>query len=271
VVGHTEWVHIEGAEHPDAHVVKALLEAGHRAAIASVSNFDRNIYRCWFGVDLSKVPVYYVLPKFVPASILYQRLLFSLSLSKAIEKERPDVVFVDTPLYALVLGLRKKYGFRIVEYIHVPADAVSLRDPDVEPYIEEVRSLFAKYEGGLWKHYYGLYQVLNKRVSRGNRFSLGVYLNHFMRSWLHLGSSTSPTVISLSLRVHGWLSSPMERGSHLGLPRPGSEQRSHRLGGLLTGNILTPINSSSNHQICFSPEFSYGRFAERSLNLLSGA
>jgi len=170
VVGHTEWVHIGGAEYLDAYVVKALMEAGHRVVIASVSNFDKGIYRGWYGVDLSNVPVYYVLPKFVPAFTLYQRLLLPLSLRKAIKKEKPNVVFVDTSLYAPVLKLKKKYGFRIVEYIHVPAEAADLRNPDVEPYLEGVRSLFAKYESGYWKYYYGLYRALSKRISRGNPF-----------------------------------------------------------------------------------------------------
>jgi len=170
VVSHTEWVHIGGAEYLDVHVVKALLETGHRVAIASVSNFDKGVYRDWYGMDLLNVPVYYVLPRFVPAFTLYQRLLFPLSLRKAIKKEKPDVVFVDTSLYAPVLGLRKKYGFRIVEYIHVPAEAADLRDPDVEPYLEGVRSLFTKYKSGYWKYYYRLYQALSRRISRSNPF-----------------------------------------------------------------------------------------------------
>jgi len=37
----------------------------------------------------------------------------------------------------------------------------------------------------------------------------------YVFSWSHLGSSTSPTGIWESLWVHGWLSSPTARGSHL--------------------------------------------------------
>jgi len=153
VVGHTEWVHIGGAEYLDAHVVKALLEAGHRAVIASVSNFNKEVYRDWYGVDLSNVPVYYVLPKFIPAFTLYQRLLFPLSLRKAIKNEKPDIVSVDSPLYAPVLRLKNRYGFRVVEYIHVPFEAAILKGADIEPYLEGLRSFPAKYRSGFWRYY----------------------------------------------------------------------------------------------------------------------
>ena len=142
VVAHELWFRVGGAELVNAYVVKTLLDAGHKVAVVSTFGFDKEKYREWFNIDLGNVKVYTFLPKVLPVFGIYQRLGFYIPLRKAIKRERPDVVFVDNELYRPVLGLKKRYGFRLLEYIHFPFHALRLERGDVP---EEYRETFGKY------------------------------------------------------------------------------------------------------------------------------
>jgi len=108
VVGHQLWSRIGGDELVSAYVVKAFLEAGHSVIIASLTDFNKEKYKEWFGIDIDNVKIYSLLPKMIPLFGLYQRILYYIPLVKAIKKKKLDIVFVDNGFYKPILKLKKK-------------------------------------------------------------------------------------------------------------------------------------------------------------------
>ena len=178
VVAHHLWSRVGGGELVSAYVVKTLLEAGHEVAVVSTFGFDKESYREWFGIDLGDVKVYTLLPKTLPLFGIYQRLGLFIPLRKAVKRERPDVVFVDSELYKPVLELKRSIGFRLLEYIHFPFHAVKIAKGEVpeeyreafERYLADAIKYFRKYERGLWRYYFSLWLKLYERVARDNPF-----------------------------------------------------------------------------------------------------
>lgn len=177
VVAHHLWSRVGGGELVNAYAVKTLLDAGHDVVVVSTSRFDKGRYGEWFGIDLGDAKMYALLPKPLPLFGIYQRLLFHMPLRKAIEKENPDVVFVDNELYKPVLKLKDAKGFRLLEYIHFPFH-VFLFEGNVpegyreafERYASDARLYHKKYEDGLWKLYFRLWLRLYKVLVRDNPF-----------------------------------------------------------------------------------------------------
>jgi len=180
VVAHHLWSRVGGGELVNAYVVKTLLEAGHEVVVASTFGFEKERYREWFGIDLGDVRVYALLPKMLPLFGIYQRLGFYIPLRKAIKKEEPDVVFVDSELYKPILKLKKRYKFRLLEYIHFPFHALWFEKGDVleeykeaiERYLADAKMYHKKYEKGLWRYYFKLWLKLYGRFARDNPFDV---------------------------------------------------------------------------------------------------
>jgi len=178
VVAHHLWSRVGGGELVNAYVVKTLLDAGHDVVAVSTFGFEKEKYREWFGIDLGDVKVYALLPKMLPLFGIYQRLGFYIPLGKAIKKEKPDVVFVDSELYRPILKLRKKNDFRLLEYIHFPFHALKFEKGDVpeeyreafERYMADAKMYHKKYEKGWWRYYFKLWLKLYGRVARDNPF-----------------------------------------------------------------------------------------------------
>ena len=183
-VAHHLWSRVGGGELVNAYVVKTLLDAGHEVVAVSTFGFDKEKYREWFGIDLSDVKVYYLMPKMLPLFGIYQRLGFFVPLRKAIKKENPDAVFVDCEVYKPILELKRKRGFRLLEYIHFPfhvlkTGIIPKNVPDeawreyweaLERYYEEAKIYHRKYDKGVWKLYFKTWLKIYARVARENPF-----------------------------------------------------------------------------------------------------
>ena len=180
VVAHHLWSRVGGGELVNAYVVKTLLEAGHEVVAVSTFGFSKESYKQWFGIDLGDVKVYALLPRMLPLFGIYQRLGFFIPLRKAIKKEEPDVVFVDSELYKPILKLKERNKFRLLEYIHFPFHALRLEKGDVpeeyreafEGYLADAIVYYKKYEKGWWRYYFKLWLKLYGRVARDNPFEV---------------------------------------------------------------------------------------------------
>lgn len=181
VVAHHLWSRVGGGELVNAYAVKTLLEAGHRVAVVSTFGFDREKYREWFGIDLAGVKVYTMLPRMLPFFGIYQRLGIFIPLYRAVKREKPDVVFVDCEFYKPIARLKRRVGFKLLEYIHFPFYTLVLEERgDVpreyreafESYLGDAKKYFEKYERGLWRYYFKLWLKLYKMVARDNPFEI---------------------------------------------------------------------------------------------------
>jgi len=178
VVAHHLWSRVGGGELVSAYAVKTLLEAKHEVVAVSTFGFGKGKYREWFGIDLGGVKVYSLLPRMLPLFGIYQRLGFYMPLRKAIKRENPDVVFVDSELYKPVLKLKERNGFRLLEYIHFPFHVLRLEKGDVpeeyreafERYLADAKFYHKKYGRGWWRYYFRFWLKLYGRVARGNPF-----------------------------------------------------------------------------------------------------
>jgi glycosyltransferase involved in cell wall biosynthesis len=178
VVGHHLWSRVGGGELVNAFVVKTLIEAKHEVAVVSTFGFDREKYKEWFDIELSKVKTYSLLPRMIPIFGIYQRLGFYKPLEKAINKERPDLVFVDNEIYKPILNLKKKKEFRLLEYIHFPFHAISLEKGNIpkeykeafERYLSDAIKYYRKYQNGLWKYYFSIWLKIYGKVARDDPF-----------------------------------------------------------------------------------------------------
>lgn len=179
IIGHHLWSRVGGGELVNAYAVKTLLEAGHEVVAVSTFSFDKEKYKEWFEIDMENVKVYTLLPtKMLPLFGIYQRLGFYIPLGKSIKKEKPDVVFVDNELYKPILKLKRRNGFKLLEYIHFPFHALRFEKRDVpEEYREAFKRYLAdakihhrKYERGWWRYYFKLWLKLYGRIARDSPF-----------------------------------------------------------------------------------------------------
>lgn len=117
IVAHHFWERPGGGELVMAGIAVAVERMGLTPILASLTPFDRSRYREWFGIDLSKYPVYtsrFAMKRFG----LYMRLLVWWPVERALARFRPRFVAIDMPTYKRLIG-----KIPIVEYIHFPLDA----------------------------------------------------------------------------------------------------------------------------------------------------
>ena len=182
IVAHYQWSYLGGRELVSGSVVKALLEKGYEVAIASAFGFKREIYEKWFQITLRNARVYRLLPEIFSRLGIYSWLGFHTLLRKVIMKERPDIVFIDDELYGPISKMRKKIGFKIIEYIHFPYHmlhyALGLKKTDIssehrdvfKKYLSDTRMRFIKYKKGFRRYYFMLWLKLFEKIARDNPF-----------------------------------------------------------------------------------------------------
>ena len=150
IVCHHYWDRVGGGERVDALVVKTLLEHGYEVSIVATTGFNWENYRSWFNLDLGGIRIYTLLPRLLPAFGVYQRALTWLPLMRAILKENPDIVWIDTDFYTLPYRLFKS-SMRWINYIHFPT-------PEYKRELEYIE----KYSKGLWKPYFEGFMLMSR-------------------------------------------------------------------------------------------------------------
>uniref|UniRef100_A0A7C5USM1 Glycosyltransferase n=1 Tax=Ignisphaera aggregans TaxID=334771 RepID=A0A7C5USM1_9CREN len=178
IVAHDNWARGGGGEFVSAYVVKTLLQAGHTVAIVALHKFDVEKIGQLFGIDISSVKVYSLSYRLLPLFGLYQKLLFFIPLQKAIKQFKPDIVFIDCERYKQILKLKKKFRFKLLEYIHFPFHASMIERGIVPKEYRDVLENYSpaidieknKYRKGFWRYYYRLWLRLYDAVARGNPF-----------------------------------------------------------------------------------------------------
>ena len=161
VVGHHHWGR-PGGEQLLVAATAASLSETRRVKLASLAKFNPNNYLGWFGIDLTDFEIV-TLPFGLSAFGLYSRLLVWYTIRKAIGKET-DLVFLDEHSYRPLLGLKKKYKFKLVEYIHFPIEKSIALNRRNDPYVTERYSHFPM------SLYWQMYLKLVKLVVRKNPF-----------------------------------------------------------------------------------------------------
>jgi len=175
---------IGGGEALASSFVKAFKRMGYDVSIATVAGFKKDHVEKYFDVDLDDVKVYSIFPTFIPFLGIYQRLITHHAIRKAIEKERPDYLYVDYQLYKPILKTKEKYGYKLIHYIHFP-DAIyiegslkNVHDPEkVKMFREEQREYLSKYLGkGWWSLYFKIWSKLAKRILVEDPFESADYV-----------------------------------------------------------------------------------------------
>lgn len=166
-MAHHYWGSPGGGQLVCAAAALALDEAGLSPALSGTFKFDPGKYVEWYGIDISKYPIY-TLPISAKAFGLWSRLLVWLPAKKAIERRNPTLVFTDEVAYK---PIAKKKSFKLVEYIHFPFEVFI--DPRFkgtglaygeDPYIT------ARYSRFPLNVYWGIYVRLLPKVARENPF-----------------------------------------------------------------------------------------------------
>jgi len=178
VVAHHLWSRVGGGELVNAYIVKTLMEAGHDVVVVATFGFDKEKYKEWFGIDLGDTKVYSLLSDMLPIFGIYQRLGLFIPLRKAVKREKPDVVFIDSEIYKPVFRMKRKAGFRLLEYIHFPFHALRFQMGQIpvelkelyEQYMAEAKAYHEKYGRGFWKIYFWVWLRLYNWAARENPF-----------------------------------------------------------------------------------------------------
>jgi len=187
IVAHHYWDRAGGGELVDSSVVKALQKMGLDVIIVATTGFRKNKYKEWFGIDLENVRTYVFLKRFLPIFGIYQRAFTWVPLKRAIKKEKPDLIWIDTDLYKPI-----GHPSKIIEYVHFPT-----------PRWEETLDYHVKYSKGLWKYYFKGSLVLYKLFGRENPFIYAdvvtcnsTYIQNMMEElWGHRATVIHPPVL----------------------------------------------------------------------------
>jgi len=155
IVAHHYWDRAGGGELVDACAVKVLQDMGLDVIIVATTGFRKERYKEWFGIDLENIKTYVLFDRFIPMFGIYQRALTWIPLKKAIKKEKPDLLWIDTDLYKPI-----GHPSKIIEYIHFPT-----------PKWEETLDYYIKYSRGIWKYYFKGSLTFYRIYGRENPFN----------------------------------------------------------------------------------------------------
>lgn len=194
IVAHHYWDRAGGGELVDSAVVKVLEDMGFNVVIVATTGFRKEKYKEWFGIDLENVKTYVLLKHFIPMFGIYQRSLTWIPLKRAIRKEKPDLIWIDTDLYKPI-----GHPSKIVEYIHFPT-----------PRWEETLDYHVKYSKGLWKYYFKGSLILYRLYGRENPFKYAdmvtcnsTYIQDMIRElWGRTATVIHPPVLVREMLPH---------------------------------------------------------------------
>jgi glycosyltransferase involved in cell wall biosynthesis len=180
------WLPVGGGRFVMAKALQSFMGAGYDAFITSTFTFDAKQFLELYGIDLGRVKCYSLSMPMPKLFGVYQRLISSLPLRRAIEIERPDIIFTDNEFHKPILKMKSRYGFKVAEYIHFPFKFIQLlyscRDMSenlpsdvrdaLEVYARDAEFYHKKYEKGLWRLYFGVWLRFYRTVAIDNPFCM---------------------------------------------------------------------------------------------------
>jgi len=137
MVLHHFWNRAGGGEVVCASTACTFEYIGYLPVLASPITIEVEEYPVWFGLDLTRYPKYSWNIK-LRAFGIYLRLLLGYVGVKAIKKFNPEIVFVDSATYSVMINECRNRNIKLIEYIHYPFEAFEIEDP----YIKERYSKF---------------------------------------------------------------------------------------------------------------------------------
>ncbi|ADY01922.1 glycosyl transferase, group 1 [Vulcanisaeta moutnovskia 768-28] len=169
LVTHHYWDRPGGGELVAGAFALAFSTMGHHVELTATTRFCVSCYKEWFGMDLTKFKVH-SLPFKLRAFGIYLRALSWVPAVAVIPRMKPDLVFIDFYQTKPIVRLKRRYGFKTIEYIHFPFETVygprKIRSWRDDPYLAERYGKFPwdiYLMGSLW---------LSERFNRGNPFKV---------------------------------------------------------------------------------------------------
>ncbi len=169
LVTHHYWDRPGGAEIVTSAFVKAFRDLGFHTEITATTRFCVPCYKEWFGIDLTGVPVH-TLPISIHSFGIYLRGFSWVPARFVIPKLKPDIVYLDFYTARPIINLKRKYGFKTIEYIHFPIEVIHIKSSKYhwrnDPYMTERYGKFP------WSMYFIGSLWLGELFNRGNPFEV---------------------------------------------------------------------------------------------------
>ena len=168
LVTHHYWDRPGGGEIVASAFARAFKDLGFHTEITATTKFCVPCYKDWFGIDITDIPTHSMSFK-LRAFGIYLRALSWLPAMWVIPRLKPDIVFVDFYQTKPIITMKKRFGFKTMEYIHYPMEVIYTSMTyswKKDPYIIERYGRFpwnVYLEGALW---------LGERFNRGNPFEV---------------------------------------------------------------------------------------------------
>jgi len=168
LVTHHYWDRPGGGEIVAYAFARAFKDLGFHTEITATTRFCVPCYKDWFGIDITDIPVH-SMPFKLRAFGIYLRALSWLPAIWVIPRLKPDIVFVDFYQTKPIIAVKKRFGFKTMEYIHYPMEVIYTSMTyswKKDPYIIERYGRFPwnlYLVGSLW---------LGERFNRDNPFEV---------------------------------------------------------------------------------------------------
>ena len=168
LVTHHYWDRPGGGEIVASAFARAFRDLGFHTEITATTRFCVSCYKDWFGIDITDIPVH-SMPFKLRAFGIYLRALSWLPAMWVIPRLKPDIVFVDFYQTKPIIAVKKRFGFKTMEYIHFPMEVIYTSMTyswKKDPYIIERYGRFPwnlYLVGSLW---------LGERFNRDNPFEV---------------------------------------------------------------------------------------------------
>lgn len=221
VVAHHLFPYRGGSERLCAVVIDEIMRKGHEVAVTTMSKFNvSDTFREHFGIRLAKEPIqYYFFRGFLNRFGIFHRLFSYLPLKKAIQRFRPDSVFVDMEFIKPLATLVKTCGTKVVRYVHFPTVAET----------SSKNLLPEKYFRFPYNWYWKLYLLFQRRlvVSDTDDFSDVVCANsNFTRKYVErIWNRDDVKVVYSSVDVSTFISDAKKNNSVVDVGRFTPEKR----------------------------------------------
>ena len=168
LVTHHYWDRPGGGEIVVSAFARAFKDLGFHTEITATTKFCMPCYKDWFGIDITDIPTH-SMPFKLRAFGIYLRALSWLPAMWVIPRLKPDIVFVDFYVTKPIIAMKRRYGFRTIEYIHYPFEVIY---KPLKYYWKKDPYIFERYGRFPWNVYLEGALWLGERFNRGNPFEV---------------------------------------------------------------------------------------------------